>query len=352
MAGTIRKSQQSAAPALRASRSGYDLRMDSLLECRPILHSRDIEETRAFLGARAIRLDVLGSERDREGFDVAYNGVYLPSLWLGFIRYGASVAAHVSPARGDYWVHFPLHGRMAIGTGWRSAEFDPGRAAVTSPLEAYSLKTDARGARLSLCIHGEALERHLAALVGDALRGPLRFMATMELDGGPGHGLACLVHAVGRDFCRSGMLSNPLVANDFEQLVMTSLLVGQPHSHSELLRRRQRRALPRDVRRAVEYIHEHAAQPITLGDLVRASGVPGRTLLKHFRDSYGVSPVRYLRNHRLSRVREELAGGEAAPVSHTALRWGFAHLGRFAAAYRRRFGESPSATRARGRSPA
>ncbi|WP_414688000.1 helix-turn-helix domain-containing protein [Mycobacterium sp.] len=31
-------------------------------------------------------------------------------------------------------------------------------------------------------------------------------------------------------------------------------------------------------------------------------------------------------------------------VSDTAYRWGFAHLGRFAVAYRNKFGESPSET--------
>jgi AraC-like DNA-binding protein len=31
-------------------------------------------------------------------------------------------------------------------------------------------------------------------------------------------------------------------------------------------------------------------------------------------------------------------------VSEIALRWGFGHFGRFAAEYRRRFGESPSQT--------
>jgi transcriptional regulator GlxA family with amidase domain len=71
-------------------------------------------------------------------------------------------------------------------------------------------------------------------------------------------------------------------------------------------------------------------------------------LLQHFRDFYGVSPMRYLRNHRLQRVRDELLSETAGQVSEIASRWGFAHLGRFAAEYRRRFGECPSVTRARG----
>ena len=48
---------------------------------------------------------------------------------------------------------------------------------------------------------------------------------------------------------------------------------------------------------------------------------------------------------RLRRVRFDLenAQGEIS-VTETALRWGFSHLGRFAADYRKTFGERPSET--------
>lgn len=321
--------------------------MQALLECRPILHSRDIEETRAFLAARAIQLELLGSARDWAAFYVHYNGIYLKNMWLGYIRYGARVAAHVSPSRGDYWVHFPLHGRIEVVTGWDSLDCDPQRAAVTSPFDTQVLKSDPETARLSLSVHGDALTRHLAVLLDDAPREPLRLARALELDDGFGGGFARLLHAVAGDFCRSGLLANPLAANDFEQFVMTSLLLSLPHNYSDALRRRETRVAPRDVRRASEYIREHATDPITLADLVRASGVAGRTLLQHFRDFYGVPPMRYLRNRRLQLVRDDLLAQEAGQVSEIASRWGFAHLGRFAVEYRRRFGECPSVTRAR-----
>lgn len=323
--------------------------MPDLLACRPILHSRDIEETRAFLSARAVALDPLGDERDRAGFDARYNGLYLPRMWLGYIRYGAKVALRISASRDEYWVHFPLNGRIEVAAGRDVLDFDPAHAAVTSPADVYGLKTDARSARLCLSIHGDALRQHLADLLDDAPAEPLRLVRTIELQAGFGLGFARLVHAIARDFCASGNLAHPLVANDFEQLVLTSLLLSVPHNHSVALLRRERRVAPRDVRRAEDYIHAHAADPVALGDLAGACGVAGRTLLQHFRTVHGVSPMRYLRNHRLQRVRDDLLAPEAGNVSAVAARWGFAHLGRFAAAYRARFGESPSATLARAR---
>jgi AraC-like DNA-binding protein len=59
--------------------------------------------------------------------------------------------------------------------------------------------------------------------------------------------------------------------------------------------------------------------------------------------------MRYVRDLRMQRVRAELACGTVKCVAECALRWGFAHPGRFSIEYRRRFGESPSSTLARAR---
>lgn len=61
-----------------------------------------------------------------------------------------------------------------------------------------------------------------------------------------------------------------------------------------------------------------------------------------------MTPLAYLRSRRLERVRETrraaAAGGAEASVTQIAQRHGSAHLGRFSAYYRERFGESPSET--------
>jgi AraC-like DNA-binding protein len=93
----------------------------------------------------------------------------------------------------------------------------------------------------------------------------------------------------------------------FEQFIITGLLLAHPHNYSEALRQLERAIVPRDVKRALDYIHDHLDEPITLADLVRTSQVAGRTFLKHFRDFKGTSPMRYLRDARLDRVREALA---------------------------------------------
>jgi len=101
---------------------------------------------------------------------------------------------------------------------------------------------------------------------------------------------------------------------------------------------------PGDVKRALDYLHTHYAEPVALEDLVAVSRVPGRTLNEHFRAFTGLSPLAYLKRHRLQRARGWLATGCASTVTEAAIRGGFQHLGRFSRDYKEAFGERPSET--------
>ena len=106
--------------------------------------------------------------------------------------------------------------------------------------------------------------------------------------------------------------------------------------------------LPRNarLRAAVEYIHAHAAEPVTVQELSEVAGLSVRSVQESFRRVFDVSPLTYLREVRLDRVRGELLelDPQAGVVGDVARRWGFAHLGRFSAAYAARFGEYPKQT--------
>jgi transcriptional regulator GlxA family with amidase domain len=87
-------------------------------------------------------------------------------------------------------------------------------------------------------------------------------------------------------------------------------------------------------------------RPFTVADLAGIAGVSVRSLQENFRRHVGMPPMTYLRQLRLARVHEHLR--EADPAAHTvtqiAYRYGFVHLGRFAAEYRIRYGVTPSET--------
>ncbi|NIJ05005.1 helix-turn-helix transcriptional regulator [Frigoribacterium faeni] len=100
------------------------------------------------------------------------------------------------------------------------------------------------------------------------------------------------------------------------------------------------------LREAAEYVHAFADQAITSADIADAVGMHTRTLQQAMNTHLGMTPTSYLRQVRLDRAQQELR--EASPgevlVSDVARRWGFGNLGRFAAAYRARFGEHPRDT--------
>ncbi|MFD2500703.1 helix-turn-helix domain-containing protein [Rhizorhabdus histidinilytica] len=86
---------------------------------------------------------------------------------------------------------------------------------------------------------------------------------------------------------------------------------------------------------------------MSLSDIAAAAGVPARTLLDSFKHFRQTSPIRYLKDVRLDNARERLRQRGADTIAQVALDAGFAHLGRFAADYSKRFGELPSDTQRR-----
>jgi adenylate cyclase len=107
---------------------------------------------------------------------------------------------------------------------------------------------------------------------------------------------------------------------------------------------------PRDVKKAIDLLQAYAARAWTIDTLAQSCGVARRTLEKHFRRFVGQTPMEFLRTQRLGQARRMLLAAQPqADVTEIATQCGFNHLGRFAAWYRERYGESPSATLRRGR---
>lgn len=80
--------------------------------------------------------------------------------------------------------------------------------------------------------------------------------------------------------------------------------------------------------------------------LARDAGVSQRTLQYAFKERLGLTPVQYVRVHRLNMARQELQARSAdeATVTGVASNLEFDEFGRFAVDYRKLFGESPSDT--------
>ncbi|MFG1673760.1 AraC family transcriptional regulator [Micromonospora sp. NPDC049282] len=143
-------------------------------------------------------------------------------------------------------------------------------------------------------------------------------------------------------------LEQPLVRASLADLAATTALAVFPNtSMTADYVPQPRRVAPAVVRRAREYLDEHAAEPVTLAQVAGACGVGPRGLQAAFRRHVGHSPLTYLRRVRLARAHRDLVAAEPGgdeTVAAVARRWGWTNPGRFAAAYRETYGRAPGDT--------
>ncbi|WP_338772976.1 helix-turn-helix transcriptional regulator [Nocardia vulneris] len=115
------------------------------------------------------------------------------------------------------------------------------------------------------------------------------------------------------------------------------------------------RAAGEPVRRAVSFMQKHLRDELAIADIAAAGFVSVRTIQLAFRHHLHTTPMAYLRELRMHAAHDELdqcCAGDGCTVTGIAIEWGFSHPGRFAAAYRHLYGQSPHTTLNAPRSPA
>jgi transcriptional regulator GlxA family with amidase domain len=99
---------------------------------------------------------------------------------------------------------------------------------------------------------------------------------------------------------------------------------------------------------ALAHIERRYADRLTVARLARVAGLSRAHFIRAFHAAVGETPHRRLREKRLARAAELLATSPIA-VSEIASQVGFESLGSFSRIFRARFGDSPTAYRARHR---
>jgi AraC-like DNA-binding protein len=264
-------------------------------------------------------------------------------------RFGTEVL-FVDPGMDGYCFSMMHTGRVALlGTG--GSEFHLSSMAAGLVYRGHPgtrLLTEDSNARSNLWISASRLECALQARLGDGLRGQIEFCPEVDWTNGVGPGLRRLMLHLAEELGRpEGLASNTLARSAYIDLFVHTALQGIPNSYAERLQRCADGPAPRHLRRAEEYLHEHADKPTLMEDVAAASGCSVRALERAFREFRGTTPYAALQQVRLELARGELARDERSVVD-VARRYGFTNRSRFAAAYMKRFGERPSET-ARGK---
>ncbi len=188
---------------------------------------------------------------------------------------------------------------------------------------------------------GTYLEGVAAELEGSV--GPITFDTTFRPSGDALRRWTEAVASVGRVLYDDG--SSAVLRAEANRSAAVALLETFPHLAVQP-RRDRVVASGRKTAAAVEFMIANAHRPIRTEEIAAAAGLSPRSLQTAFRREYDLTATDYLRSIRLDRVRQELRDAEPglATVAELARRWGFSHLGRFAASYASRFGEYPSVT--------
>ncbi|MCZ2103365.1 MAG: AraC family transcriptional regulator [Burkholderiales bacterium] len=325
-----------------------NIRSDRLLEAHPIFVTHDIDQARVEVG-RVFCAHHLQQTQAAQQLDCHMHRVALGALSLNYLCYGADVDIRPGCLEDFYLVQIPLAGYARIRYGDRMVESDCTTASILSPHRPVAMHWQGDCAQIMLHVPRQLMEQQCRQWLGQD-HAALEYEPALTQRTGPTAGWCQTVVDLARniDAHGNGWLQHPAAAASLQEFLLHGLLIQQPYRGATPAAESASAVLPRHVRRAQEFIDAQAEQAITMDDIARAACVSERTLQAGFRRHLGTTPSAYLREVRLHRVHEHLRfaadNGLAPSVFDVAHRYGFFHLGRFAAYYKMRFGETPSAT--------
>ncbi len=308
--------------------------------------STDDPEVAVAAGTDLLGPHRLGLPAGLDGFAARVNALHWRDVMLAYFSYGVELQVASSPLSELYAVNLPLTGHADVRYRGAEVHSSPHDAVVFSTPDASDMRWSADHTVLCVTIRRTALDRHLSRMLGRQVDGGIDFAPAMSMQGSGtswGGVVQTLLDVAERS--RAGTQS-PLLAAELENMVMTTLLLAQPHSYSDELLDEQPAASTRTVRQAIEVMHSQPAAGLTVPVIAEQVGVSERSLQSAFRSQLGTSPSAYLRDMRLERAHDALlaTSPQERSVSQIGVESGFVHLGRFARTYRERFGENPSQT--------
>ncbi|MEU4423337.1 AraC family transcriptional regulator [Actinoplanes sp. NPDC024001] len=269
----------------------------------------------------------------------------VPDLTVGELRYRTGAEVTSEPCRQITICAFS-GGRYVIDSGRELVRCGAGEALLT-PVDRGFDETWER-TELHVTQVPQAVVRRVAARLGVE-------PAVFRFDGIAAVSPAMNQHWLATvDYLRHAfagpepVIANPLVHESTLEAVAAAAVAAFPNTTMTIgYLPGPGRIDPRAVRRAVAFIDEHAAEPITIDDIATAAGLSARGLQAAFARHRDTTPTGYLRRVRMERAHRDLQSGDRSrgdTVAVIARRWGFPNPGRFAAEYRDAFGHSPGHT--------
>lgn len=297
---------------------------------------RELDEFSAAV-ARAYFPHRLAVKHTRRGGPANLRAVDLGPVRIARIGWGSEAAVE-SDHPGAWAVNVPRSGVLEARVAGRHVVSLDGQATICPPDEPTRMtRWSADCSIVGMRVDRAFLVDEVASLVGVSVD---RMPRQLDLRSDAGRTWLRLLTTIG-----SEVLQNPGLARDravgrrlaatLSAAFVTACFPEEPECGT---------VRPRIVSRVLAAMEADPARDWTASELAREAGVGIRRLQQGFQRYVGATPTQTLLSIRLERVHADLLSGAAPTVTDAAYRWGFTHLGRFAAAYRHRYGLSPSRT--------
>ncbi|MGW5377136.1 AraC family transcriptional regulator [Nocardia sp. NPDC003999] len=279
--------------------------------------------------------------------EASCNVVRYGDVGLAYKHYGVQVRIRTEPIETFRLVQIPLAGWARVLNGTADIASDPAVASVPDPDAPLDMNWHESSRQLLVRFDRAALGDHLRRMLGRPPDRPLRMAVAMQLRSPAARTWFESLRMLQADAEGPGLFLDSRLRPQIEQLMMSQLLLAQPNSYTELLLDdAPGKSTPRPIRLAEQLITDHAHEMLTITDIAEAVGLSVRSLQEGFRRYLDTTPTARLREARLVGVHIALAAADPTmtTVAAVAADWGFWHLGRFSALYRRRWGVPPSVT--------
>lgn len=188
-----------------------------------------------------------------------------------------------------------------------------------------------------------SLQRRLVALLDDGVSGAVEFErepVSLERISR----FSQLLLALNSDAVLAAARHNTR-SESFSDFIIDTFLMHYPNNFSARLSGDVAAVAPRQLKRAIDFMHAHAGEALTVDRVAREAGMSVRALQVAFQQIKGTTPLAYLRGLRLKGVHAELCSSDhGRTVAQIAFKWGFTHPGRFSKQYFETFGEMPTDT--------
>jgi AraC-like DNA-binding protein len=265
-------------------------------------------------------------------------------ITVGDITYETDVGLGFDETRVDYHVCVPLKGRLESRHRGQQLTSTPALASVYRPDGEMTVLRWPGGSRhLAVKIDQVAVDRAVEILVDIPLDSPIPFTATLPLQAAAAQDWVRLLLMVGRQLdCPDSLMRHAVVLDPLVESLIHGFLVAD-HPYRQALAAPAEPGRPAAVRDAMDMIEAGPHLPLTTSTLAKQCHVSVRTLQEGFQRHLGMSPMAYVRVVRLRHAHRDLRSAHPShsTVASIAHRWGFTHLGRFAAAHKATYGQTP-----------